>query len=115
MPMSKSKDDLARLKNGENTNFDIEVKGQGHTAVRNVRNTLYHGETLTCQTYYDYVKGQKSCGTNTKPCHTPYKLNLEVKDTRSIRIMNERNTCTHSDRHMCQIWYANVKANRSYG
>ena len=50
MPMSKSKDDLARLKNGENTNFDIEVKGQGHTEVRNVRNTLYHGDTLMCQT-----------------------------------------------------------------
>ena len=27
--------------------------------VINVHDTLYHGDTLTCQTKYDYVKGQK--------------------------------------------------------
>ena len=40
-------------------NFDIEVKGQGHTEFMNARDTLYHGDKLTCQTKYDYVKGQK--------------------------------------------------------
>ena len=34
-------------------NFDIEVKGQGYTEFINVHNTLYHGDTLTCQTKYD--------------------------------------------------------------
>ena len=29
----------------------IEFKGQGHTEVMNVRDTSYHGDTLTCQTY----------------------------------------------------------------
>ena len=32
-------------------NFDIGVKGQSHTEVMNVRDTSYHGDTLTCQTY----------------------------------------------------------------
>ena len=37
----------------------IEVKGQGHTEVMNVQDTSYHGDTLTCQTKYNYVKGQQ--------------------------------------------------------
>ena len=41
-------------------NFDIGVKGQGHTEFMNVRDTSYHGDTLKCQTKYDYVKGQNS-------------------------------------------------------
>ena len=55
MPILKSRDNLARLKFMVKYLFDIEVKG--HTKVMNVLNTLYHGETLTSQTYYDYVLG----------------------------------------------------------
>ena len=40
-----------------------------------------------------------------------YKFDLEVK---GIGITNKRDTFSHNDRPMCQIWYANVKANRSY-
>ena len=82
--------------------------------VINVRDTLYHGDTLTCQTKYDYVKGQKSLVLNTKQCHKPYKFDLEVKVQGFIRIMNVLDTSSHGDRPICQIWYANVKANRSY-
>ena len=42
---------------GENI-IDIEIKGQGHTEFMNVGDTSYHGDTLKCQTKYDYVKGQ---------------------------------------------------------
>ena len=45
---------------GENIILIIEVKGQGQTEFMNVRNTSYHGDTLSFQTKYDYVKGQKS-------------------------------------------------------
>ena len=79
--------------------FDIEVEGQGHTELMN--------DTLTCQTMYDYVKGQKHWGLNTKPCHKHNKFDLEVKVQRRIRIMNVLDTLSHGDRHMCQIWYAN--------
>ena len=82
--------------------------------VINVRDTLYHGDTLTCQTKYDYVKGQKSLVLNTKQCHKPYKFDLEVKVQGCFRIMNVLDTSSHGDRPICQIWYANVKANRSY-
>ena len=51
MPMSKSKDDLARLKfMVKIQNFDTEVKDQGHTEVMNVCNIVYHGDTFMCQT-----------------------------------------------------------------
>ena len=66
--------------------------------VINVRDTLYHGITLTCQTKYDYVKGQKSLVLNTKQCHKPYKFDLEVKVQGCIRIMNVLDTSSHGDR-----------------
>ena len=93
-------------------NFDIEVKGQGPTEFMNVRYTLYHGDTLTCQTKFDYVKGLKSWDLNTKPCHKPYKVDLEVKVQGRIRIVTILDASFHGDRPMCQIWYANAKANR---
>ena len=51
---------------------------------------------------------------NTKPCHKLYKFDLEVKGQCRIRIMNVLDTSSHGDRPMCQIWYSNFKANRSY-
>ena len=32
----------------------------------------------------------------------------------TLRIMNVLDTSSHGDRPICQFWYANVKANRSY-
>ena len=43
MPVSKSKG----------------VIGQGHTELMNVRDESYHGDTLTSQTKFDFVKGQQ--------------------------------------------------------
>ena len=80
----------------------------------NIRDTSYHGDTLTCQTKYDYIKGQKSLILNTMQCHKPLKFDLEVKVQGCIRIMNVLDTSSHGDRPICQIWYASVKANRSY-
>ena len=82
---------------------------------KNVHNMLSHGDTLTCQTKYNYVKGQKSWELNTKPCHKPYKFDFKVnvEGRKCIRIMNVLDTSSHGDRPMCQIWFANVKANRS--
>ena len=42
------------------------------------------------------------------------KAELEVKVQGHIRIMIVLDTSSHGDRPMCQIWYANVKPNRSY-
>ena len=36
----------------------MKAKGQGHTDAMNVCGTLSHGETLMCQIWCDYVKGQ---------------------------------------------------------
>ena len=110
--MLKSKDILPDSNSWWKYNFDIEVKGQGHTEFINVRDTLYHGDTLTCQTKFDYVKGQKSWDLNTKPCHKTYKFDLVVKVQGRIRIVNILDASFHGDRPMCQIWYTNVKANR---
>ena len=60
------------------------------------------------------VKRQKSLVPNTKQCHKPYKFDLQDKVQGCIRIMNVLDIFSHGDRPICQIWYANVKANRSY-
>ena len=44
----------------------------------------------------------------------PYKFDIEVEGQGHIRIMNVLDTSSLGDRPICQIWYANVKANRSY-
>ena len=56
--MSKRRDVLPDSIHGENI-FDIEVIGQGHTELMHVHDASYHGDSLTCQTKYDLVKGQK--------------------------------------------------------
>ena len=60
------------------------------------------------------MKGQKRWGLNTKLCHKPYKFDLEFKDQRRIRIIDVLDTSSLGEWPMCQIWYANVKAKRSY-
>ena len=68
-----------------------------------VTHCMYHGDTFTCQTKYDYVKGQKSLVLNKKQCHKPYKFDLEVKVQGFIRIMNVLDTSSHGDRLIFQI------------
>ena len=41
-----------------------------------------------------------------------FNFNLEVKGQRRIGIMNVRDTLSHGDGPMCQIWLANVKAKK---
>ena len=54
VPMSKSKDILPDSNSLWKYNFDIEIKGQGHTEFMNV--TSYHGDTLTCKTKDNKVR-----------------------------------------------------------
>ena len=43
------------------------------------------------------------------------KFDLEVKGQLQIGNINVGVTSSHGDRHMCQIWYANVKSKKYYG
>ena len=43
-------------------------------------------------------KDKKSCRPNTKPCHKPYKFDLEAKGQHHIRTMNVRNTVFYGNR-----------------
>ena len=50
----KEQDNLAQKQIlGENINFDIKVKSQGHIEVMNACDTLSHSDTLICQIWYD--------------------------------------------------------------
>ena len=80
----------------------MKAKGQGHTDVMNVCDILSYGNTLLCQMSYDYVKGQKRCGLNTKQCQKSYKFDLQVKGKLCIGITNVRNSSSHGS-PMCQI------------
>ena len=77
-------------------NFDIEAKGQCHAEVMNVCDTSSYDDALMCKIY----------GPNTNHVNNPIYLTLGSKVNTWI---------SHADRPMCSIWYADVKANRSYG
>ena len=55
----KEQKHITRLKSMGKYNFDIEVKGQGHTEFMNVPDTSYHGDTVTRQTKYDLSQRTK--------------------------------------------------------
>ena len=84
MPISKSKNIFSDSNPWLKYNFDIEVKGQGHTKFMNVHNTSYHGDTLTCLTKYDNVKEQNSWGLNTNQIHAINPINLTLRSKVNI-------------------------------
>ena len=105
MPMSKSKDILPDSNSWWKYNFDIIVKGQCHKCTRHI-----------VPWWYTHVPNKVwlCLVLNTQQCHKPYNFDLKVKVQGCIRIMNVLDTSSHGDRPICQIWYTNVKANRSY-
>ena len=48
--------------------------------------------------------------TQTEETTKTYKVDLKVKGQCWIGIMNVRNTSSHDDKRVCQIWEANVKS-----
>ena len=46
--------------------------------VIHVSDTLYHGDTLTCQTKYDYVKGQKKLSNVINPINLTLRSKFKV-------------------------------------
>ena len=64
---------------GENINFDIEVKGQGHTEVINVRYTLYHGNHSRAKHSMNMSKEKKLARTQSHVIN-PINLTLSSKD-----------------------------------
>ena len=75
---------------------------------------IVHGDTRMCQICCVDVKRKNCYGPNTKRYHKPYRFDRVVKCQLRIE-MNVRDTSSYGERTMYQIWYANVKANRSYG
>ena len=76
--MSKNKDNRVKASSREKYNFDI-AKGQGHTEVMNVCNTLSNGDILEFQMLFGYDEEQIRCGSHTKPCQKPYIFDLRLK------------------------------------
>ena len=114
MPISKSKDILLDSNSCWKYNFDIEVKGQviqSSWMYATHPTMVIHSRAKQRLTY---VKGEKSWGPNTNPCHKPNTFDLKVKIQGWIRIINVLDTFSYSDRPMWQIWYANIRANRGY-
>ena len=72
-------------------------------------------DQCVCQIWYASVKSKISYGPDKKTCQKPYRFDLDVKGQHRIGIMNVRDTSSHSDTPMYQIWYANVKPRKSYG
>ena len=111
--MSKSSDDLAQTQiHGENTVL-------GWQSSRSFRCHDFMWQVVPW--WYIHVsfmvrlnQKTKKCGPNTKLCQKPYKCDIEVKGQHRIGIMKPWNTLSHGDRPMCETWFSNVKAIRSY-
>ena len=58
---------------------------------------------------------KNSNGPATKTCQKPYKFDLKVKVQGCIWIMNVRDTLSHGNTPMSQIWLANVKPKKVMG
>ena len=84
--------------------FDLEVKGQCRIGIMNARDTSPHGDTTLCQIWLANFKPIRSYEPNTKTCQKLYKFDPEVKGQRLIVIINVRDTSSHGDIPMCQIW-----------
>ena len=65
---------------------------------------MYIFDTSMCQIWQANVNPNKSFGPDTKTCQKPYKIDVEVKVQGRIWIMNVRDTSSHGDTYMCQIW-----------
>ena len=65
----------------------------------NVCDTLYHGDTLTCQTKYNYVKGKIAMALTQSYIINP--INLTLRSKVNIKVMNAHNTSSHGDRLIC--------------
>ena len=84
--------------------LDLEVKGQHRNGIMNVRDTLLI-VIHPCAKYGKPMSNQKkSYGLDTKTCQKPYKFYSKVKVQGRSWIMNVRNTSSHGDTPMCQIW-----------
>ena len=79
-PISKDKNVMARTKKiFKKQLFDLKVKGQGHTKVITVRDTLPYGHAPTYQISLTYLKRQKCYGPDKKILFKKQLFDLEVK------------------------------------
>jgi hypothetical protein len=79
--------------------FDIEVKGQGHTKVILVCNTLPYGHAPTFQISLTYLERQKCYGPDKKILFKKQLFDLEVKGQGPTKVITVCDTaiwsCTH--------------------
>ena len=68
-----------------------------------VLNTSSHGDRPMCQIKYANVKAYRSYRSDMKAWQKS-KFDLEIKVQGRIWIMNVRDTSSHRDTPMCQIW-----------
>ena len=80
--------------------FDLEVKGQGPTKVRN---TPPYGHAPTYEISLTYLERQKCYGPNKKILFKKQLFDLEVKYQDFIKVIMVRNTPPYSHAPTCQI------------
>ena len=70
----------------------------------NVRDTSSHGDTLIQLNMVSQCQTIKMLWAGHETCQKLYKFDLEVKVQGRIWILNVRDTSSHGDTSMCQIW-----------
>ena len=107
MPMSQSKDDLVSL------NIMVKILRSKIKAIQKSWMYLTHCTMVIHLHSMTMWKDKKSVAWTQSHVMNPIDLTLRSKVNVVSGIINVQDTSSHSDRTMCQIWYANVKANIS--
>ena len=94
--------------------FDIEVKGQGHTKVILVCNTLPYGHAPTFQISLTYLERQKCYGPDKKILFKKQLFNLEVRGQGPTKIIMVRNTPPYGHAPTYQISLTYLERQKSY-
>ena len=95
--------------------FDIEVKGQGHTKVILVCNTLPYGHAPTFQISLTYLERQKCYGPDKKILFKKQLFDLEVKVQGPTKVITVRDTPPYGHAPTFQISLTYLERQKCYG
>jgi hypothetical protein len=99
----------------KNQLFDLEVKGQGHTKVITIRDTLPYGHAPTYQISLTYLERQKCYGQDKKILFKKQLFDLEVKGQDPTKVIMVRNTLPYGHTPTYQISLTYLERQNNYG
>jgi hypothetical protein len=99
----------------KNQLFDLEVKGQGHTKVITICDTLPYGYAPTYQISLTYLERQKCYGQDKKILFKKQLFDLKVKGQGPTKVIMVRDTPPYGYAPTYQILLTYLERQKCYG